>query len=86
MKIFGGCGGDSNNRDDENLNKIKQQLQQMSCDDGYCAQQCQQNNDILHCSCNDGYYLDSDGHSCISKFYSFNYYAVLVYFCLLFRI
>ena len=87
MKIFGGCGGDSNNRDDENLNKIKQQLQQMSCDDGYCAQQCQQILDILHCSCNDGYYLDSDGHSCISKFYSFNYYAILIVsFYLLFRI
>lgn len=72
LKIFGGCSSSSSDdddkpeRDETKIEKIQMMLRQ-TCDSNLCDQNCRENGDSIVCSCNAGYYLDSDQHSCISK-------------------
>ena len=75
LKIFGGCssnsgsggGGNEPERDDDIISQINQAIGQ-TCSGGLCDQMCQEDGDTIICSCGDGYYLDSDQHSCVSKY------------------
>ena len=74
LKIFGGCSSSSDDdkdpdmpdRDEDNIRKVQEMLRQ-TCDSHLCDQICRESGDSIKCSCNDGYYLDSDQHSCISE-------------------
>ena len=37
-------------------------------DNGSCAQQCINTPGSYHCSCDDGFELTSDAHSCVGKY------------------
>ena len=73
LKIFGGCSSsnddmdlDMPDRDEKNIEKVQAMLRQ-TCDSHLCDHICQDSGDLIQCSCRDGYYLDSDQHSCISE-------------------
>ena len=71
LKIFGGCGSSSNDRNEDMISELQEMLMQ-TCSSGLCDQGCEEINDMIHCSCNDGYYLGADQHSCIREL-GFNY-------------
>ena len=94
LRMFGGCRSPSDDdddsfppRDEEAIRRVKE-MTGVSCDNNYCDHHelCRVNGDHITCSCRDGYYLDSDGHSCISKFFGINncstfYLHVCIHVC-----
>ena len=73
LKIFGGCDSSSDDRDEEHIAEVQDMLMQ-SCSSGLCDQNCVVVHDMIRCSCNDGYYLDTDEHSCIRKLFFLDNY------------
>ena len=74
-------GGDSDGGDSDggqnNMGTLHDILQQLSCstNNGSCQQICTQDGLFVRCSCYNGYFLHSNGHSCISKLSCVSHYA-----------
>ena len=72
-KIFGGCkekndgGGGGNNAAE--IDNILSMFRQKCDRNSLCSQNCSDKDGKIECSCYDGYYLSSNGYSCIRKYY-----------------
>ena len=70
--------GDGAGGTNVNLEILNDILRQVSCsnNNGGCEQNCTQEGLLIRCSCSDGYFLDANGRSCISKL---NYEAMFAF-------